>query len=325
MATQGLCSSHGMCCSSANVRKQHLQLSCKVNFIIATSHKVYLIECYEHLFLLYTDADCGFYKFEVHKDKVDREQIVRAELHLFQTNSPVPSGHYHVHIYYLLRARDMESPLKLTSKHVSSTPGWKTFDITLIAESWKEQGWVNHGLKIKLTTKDDEVLPCDGVFADEDNEPSLVIYTNDQDSKFFEGLLKKEEKSVVQQPRRKRNSQNADVKVKVNNVGCHRKELIVKRKHLSGHNIQLVLPFEFDAGVCEGHCKRLEQSADHPMSYTSIVSLHYLHTVGLEAAPSRCCVPISYDNVMMMFRDKNTHQRIFKKYVPARVRECGCL
>lgn len=293
------------------------------------------MEWHEHLFLP-TDADCGFYKFEVHKDKVDREQIVRAELHLFQTSSPLPSGHYHVHIYYLLRAKDMESPLKLTFKHVSSTPGWKTFDITLIAESWKEQGWVNHGLKVKLTTKGNEVLPCDGVFADGrnedtmDTEPSLVIYTNDQDSKFFEGLLKKEEKSIIQQPRRKRNSQNAGTQVnnagtRVNNVGCHRKELRVKREHLSGHNIKLILPLDFDAGVCEGHCKRLEQYAGHPMSYTSVVSLHYLHTVGLEAAPKRCCVPISYDNVMMMFMDTNTHQRILKKYVPAKVRECGCL
>ena len=281
----------------------------------------------EHLFLP-TDADCGFYKFEVHKDKVDREQIVRAELHLFQTNSPVSSGHYHVHVYYLLRAKDMESPLKLTFKHVSSTPGWKTFDITLIAESWKEQGWVNHGLKVKLTTKGNEVLPCDGVFADGnedtmDTEPSLVIYTNDQDSKFFEGLLKKEEKSTTQQQRRKRNSNNAGIQV--NNVGCHRKELIVKREDLSGHNIKLLLPIKFDAGVCVGHCKRLEQNSPHPMSYASVVSLHYLHTVGLDAAPSRCCVPISYDHVLMMFIDTNTRQRILKKYVPAKVKECGCL
>ena len=261
----------------------------------------------------------------MHKDKVDKEQIVRAELHLLQINSPVPSGHYRVDIYYILRARDLESPLRITFKHVSSTPGWKTFDITKIAESWKEQGWVNHGLKVKLTRGSD-VLPCDGVFADGredgmDTEPSLVVYTNDHDSKFFEGLLKKEEKALTRSQRRKRNFRGT----RVSNVGCHRKKLIVKRESLSGHNINLLLPAEFDAGMCEGHCKKLEQNAAHPMSYASVISLHYLHNGGLDAAPSRCCVPISYNYVMMMFIDTNTRQTILKKYVPAQVRECGCL
>ena len=279
------------------------------------------MEWCEHLFLS-TDADCGFYKFEVHKDKVDREQIVRAELHLLQVNSPVPSGHYRVDIYYILRAQDLESPLRISFKRVSSTPGWKTFDITRIAESWKEQGWVNHGLKMKLT-KGDDVLSCDGVFADGredgmDTEPSLVVYTNDQDSKFFEGLLKKEEKALTQPQRRKRSAGGT----RVSNVGCHREQLMVKSESLSGRNIQLLLPKQFDAGMCVGHCKKLEKNAAHLMSYASVISLHYLHNGGLDAAPSRCCVPISYNSIVMLFQ--HTHQIIIKK-LPAQVRECGCL
>lgn len=261
------------------------------------------------------------------KDKVDREEIVHAELHLFQANSSTLPNHYHVHIFYLLRAKDLESPLQLTFKHMSPTVGWHTFDITPIAESWKQQGWVNHGLLVKLTTKDNQQLPCDGVFAKDtiDTEPSLVVYTHDHDSKFFEGLLKKEEKTITKHQRRKRNSNsNDDNEIKVHNVGCHRKELIVKRESLSSSNIKLLLPIEFDAGACEGHCRRIEHEWS-PMSYTSVVSLHYLHTVGLEKAPSRCCVPTSFDNVkMMLFMDTKTEQRIFKKNVPVIAKKCGC-
>lgn len=262
------------------------------------------------------------------KDKVDREQIVRAELRLFQNNSPVALDHYyHVHIYYLLRAKDLESPLQLEFKHVSSATGWKTFDITKIAKKWKQQRWVNHGLKVKLTTKGGEVLPCDGVFADEkehtvDTEPSLVVYTHDRDSKFFEGLLKKEEKSlshITTPQRRKRRTQ-------VTNVGCHRKKLMIKGQILSSNNIQLLLPHVFDAGACTGHCRRIEQNGPQPMSYASVVSLHYLHTVGLEGAPNRCCVPVSYDHVpLMLFMDRITHQRILKRNVPVIAKQCGCL
>ena len=215
------------------------------------------------------------------KDKVNREEIVRAELRLYQNNTPVGStGHYHVHIYYLLRAKDLESPLQISFKHVVATPGWKTFDITPIADSWKQRGWVNHGLQVRLT-KGNEHLPCDGVFSDGkegtmDTEPSLVVYTHDQDSKFFEGLLKKEEKSisrVTQRQRRKR--------LTISNVGCHRKELIVTRESVSSGSIKLLIPFKFDAGACVGHCRRIEQNEPKPLSYASVVSLHYLHTVGI--------------------------------------------
>lgn len=263
------------------------------------------------------------------EDKVDQEQIVRAELHLFQKNFPIPSGHhYHVHIYYLIRAQDMESPLQLTFNHVSSARGWKTFDITQIAESWKQNGWVNYGLTVKLTGKGGEVLPCDGVFADEkedtmDTEPALVVYTHDHDSKFFEGLLKKEEKllnHVTTQQRRKRRN------TKVENVSCHRKKLIVKKESLSSGNMKLTLPSEFDAGSCEGHCKRIEQSRSGTLSYASVMSLHYLHNGGVEAAPSRCCVPTGYNHIkLMLFVNPITQERILKKNVPVLVRQCGCL
>lgn len=277
-------------------------------------------------------AGCGYYKFEMDKDKVNREEIVRAELRLYQNNTPVGSpSHYHVHVYYLLRAKDLESPLQISFKHVAATPGWKTFDITPIAASWKQQGWVNHGLQVRLT-KGDEHLPCDGVFSNGkegtiDTEPSLVVYTHDHDSKFFEGLLKKEEKSIsrVTQQRRRKHSRE----VTISNVGCHRKQLIVTRESVSSGSIHLLLPFQFDAGVCVGHCRRTEQNEPKPMSYASIVSLHYLHTVGINNAPSRCCVPIHYDNIpMMLFVDPVTNQRILKTNVPVKVKKhggCGCL
>lgn len=277
-----------------------------------------------------TDADCGYYKFDVDKDKVDQEQIVRAELHLFQNNSPVASGHhYNVHIYYLLRAKDLESPLHLTFKHITSEHGWKTFDITPIAENWKQQGWVNYGLKIKLTTRADEVLPCDGVFADEkdhttDTEPSLVVYTHDHNSKFFEELLKKEKKTLHhvtphKQKRRKRN-------IIIENVGCHRKSLVISRESLSTEHFRLQYPFDFDAGVCVGHCRKTDDNEPKSMSYASLVSLHYLNTVGIKAAPTRCCVPVSYNVISaMLFTSTRTDDMIIKKNVPAKAKRCGCV
>lgn len=265
---------------------------------------------------------CGYYRFEMAKDKMNREEIVRAELHLFQIGTPVSKGHYNVHIHYLLRAKDVESPIQLTFKHVVPTLGWKTFDITPIAEKWKQHGWVNHGFKVKLT-KGDQKLPCDGVFSNgrSDTEPSLVVYTHDHDSKFFERLLKKEEKSIsriTNQHRRRR--------AVVANVSCHRKKLIIKRETLSSNRIKLLIPFQFDAGTCEGHCKRIEQNEPRVMSYASVVSIHYLHTGGLRKAPSRCCVPTSYDTIkMVLFMDIVTRQRIFKKDVPIVAKHCGCL
>lgn len=295
----------------------------KVNFIIATSHNV-LTRRNQHLFSLSADVSCGHYKFEVDKDKVDREHIVRAELHIYQALSPVASAaHYHVNIYYLLRAQDLESPLQIAFNNVSSTPGWKIFDITKIAQSWKKQGWVNYGLQVKLTSEDGKTLPCDGVFADvEVTEPLLVVYTHDHGSKFFEGLLKQEEKAiqhVTQQHRRKRSTT-----IKVTNVGCHRKELKIKRAHLSSDKIHLQFPREFDAGACEGHCKKFE--LNRQMSYSSVVSLHYMHTIGLQKAPSRCCVPTEFDAVkLMLFYDTTTKQNIFKKNVKVIAKKCGCL
>jgi len=54
----------------------------------------------------------------------------------------MPGDYYEVNIYYLLNNNNVDSLLKLTFKHTDSSPGWKTFDVTPIVESWK-QGWIN--------------------------------------------------------------------------------------------------------------------------------------------------------------------------------------
>jgi len=55
----------------------------------------------------------------------------------------------------------------------SSSPGWKTFDITPIAESWK-QGWTNHGLRVTLTNGKQE-LSCEGMYSSGDQNNTLPL------------------------------------------------------------------------------------------------------------------------------------------------------
>ena len=204
-------------------------------------------------------------------------------------------------------------------------PGWKTFDITPIVLSWK-QGLVNHGLQIRLT-KGKEVLSCEGVFSqgEQDSvntEPLLIIFTNDHDSNFFKHMLKEERKSsksytTIQTKERKRSA------VRVQNVGCHRKEMMVTAASLSAGGVSVLLPKRFDVGVCEGHCTKLQLSphTDH----VHILSLHYHNTLDLSAIPSRCCVPTSYKKINMLFYNKANDEHIFKQDVPAQATECNCL
>ena len=218
-----------------------------------------------------------------------------------------------------------QSPLRFTFKHIDSTPGWKTFDITPIVLSWK-QGLVNHGLQLRLT-KGKQVLSCEEVFSqgEEDpmnTEPLLIVYTNDHDSEFFKHMLKEERKlskgpATIQPKETKRSA------VKVQNVGCHRKEMMVTADSLSAGDVHVLLPKSFDAGVCEGHCTKLQLSphTDH----AHILSLYYRNNVDLSEVPSRCCVPISYKKLNIIFYNAANGEHIIKQNVLAQANECDCL
>jgi len=270
-----------------------------------------------------TDATCGFYKFDVHNDG---EAIVRAELRLLQKTSSTLDGHYNVYIYYLLDENSHESPLQLSFKHIDSTPGWKTFDITPLALNWK-QGLVNYGLQLKLT-KGEKALSCEGIFSEGEQdpintEPLLILYANDHESTFFKHVLKEERESLKnnhvtnQQQKRKRSAP------KVQNIACHLKEMKVTADSLSAGSIQVLLPKHFNAGICEGHCKKLQLSphTDH----AHILSLHYFNTLDLRAIPSRCCVPTKYKKIHMIFYDQTSGKTTLKTDVPAQATECKCL
>ena len=272
--------------------------------------------------LFYTDATYGYYKFDVHKYKTDGEQIVRAELRLLQKQSTTLGSHYNVDIYYLLNESSHQSPLHFSFKHIDSTPGWKTFDITPIVLSWK-QGLVNHGLQLRLT-RGKQILSCEGVFSQGEQdpmntEPLLIVYTNDHGSEFFKHMLK-EKKSFNKNHQPQGRTQRA---VKVQNVGCHHKEMMVTADSLSAGDVHVLLPKSFDAGVCEGHCKKLQLSphTDH----AHILSLHYRNTLDLTAIPSRCCVPISYKKMNMIFYNSKSGEHILKQDVPAQATGCDCL
>ena len=259
----------------------------------------------------------------MHKDKTDGEEIIRAELRVLQEKTTL-DGHYNVDVYYLLDENSHhQSSLQLSFKHVDSTPGWKTFDITPIVLNWK-RGLVNHGLQLRLT-KGKETIPCEGIFSEGEQdilntEPLLIIFANDHGSNFFKHMLKKEWNKIrittQQQQERKRGIDN-----QIKNVKCHRKEMIVTADSLSAGDMHVVHPKSFDIGVCEGHCTKLQLSphTDH----AHILSLHYLNTVKLSAIPSRCCVPTSYEKIDMIF--VSAGKTTIKRNVPARATECNCL
>ena len=262
----------------------------------------------------------------MHKDKTDGEQIVRAELRLLQKNLTTLDGHYNVDIYYLLNESSHQSPLRFSFKHIDSTPGWKTFDITPIVLSWK-QGLVNHGLQLRLT-RDEQILSCEGVFSQGEQdpvntEPLLIVYTNDHGSKFFKHMLKEERRSLDENHARTQPQGRNQRAVKVQNVGCHRKEMILTADSLSAGDVHVLLPKSFDAGVCEGHCKKLQLSphTDH----AHLLSLYYRNNVDLTEVPSKCCVPTSYKSINMVFYNATSNEHIIKQNVLAQVNECNCL
>ena len=98
---------------------------------------------------MFTDAPCGYYKFDVHKDTMYGE-LVQAELHLLQQKSAILGDHYNADIYYLLNELSShQSLLQLSFTHIDSIPGWKKFGITPMVLSWKS-GSVNNGLEITV-------------------------------------------------------------------------------------------------------------------------------------------------------------------------------
>ena len=272
--------------------------------------------------MYFTDASCGYYKFDVHQDTIDGE-LVRAELHLLQKKSTTLGGHYNVDIYYLLNETSHQSPLKFTFKHIDSTPGWKTFDITPIVLNWK-LGLVNHGLQLRLS-KGKQILSCEGIFSqgEEDlmnTEPLLIVYTNDHDSMFFKRMLKEKRKSLKSYPTTQPQERNRIARNTAN--GCHRAPLTVIAENLGTDDVVVLIPSSFDAGVCEGHCAKIQLTSAEEPDHAHVLSLHYSSTLALSDIPSRCCVPTSYNKVNMLMRTSNG---LIQKYVPVQANGCGCL
>ena len=267
-------------------------------------------------------SGCGFYKFDVEKQEIEGEEIIHAELRLLQ-KATLQTDHYDVNIYYILREKDLESPLKLTFKHIDATPGWKTFDITPIAQGWK-QGWVNHGIQIKLTAGHHHHLSCDGVFYkgeedEKDTEPLLVVFTHDYDSKFLGEVLKGNKHStthITTQPQRRRRE------VVTIHKSCDLETFMVDREALSNGDLKLILPNKpFNIGMCGGHCARLQTkpTTDHAM----LTSLQYFHSN--QEAVKRCCVPTEHKLISMIFINVKTEVITYKFYTTAKATKCSCL
>ena len=248
--------------------------------------------------------------------------MVRAELRLLQKESAILGSHYNVDIHL-----NQQSTLQVSFKNVDSAPGWKTFDITPIVLKWN-QGVDNQGLQLRIT-KDKEVISCEGVFSQGEQDPMntkplLIVFTNDHDSEFFTQMLKEETKNshiTTQSQKRRRR----DANVAIQNVACHRKEMVVKATSLQAGDLHMLMPKSFDAGVCEGHCNKIQLSPN--IDHAHILSLHYLNdeNMKLSEVPSRCCVPTKYNKLNMMFYNAAAKEHIMKKNVLAKASECKCL
>ncbi|XP_065911788.1 bone morphogenetic protein 2-like isoform X2 [Dysidea avara] len=267
-------------------------------------------------------ASCGYYKFGMDKANIDEEEILHAELRLLQKIS-IPGDYYEVNIFYLLNNNSTDSPLKLTFKYTDSSPGWKTFDVTPIAKSWK-QGWVNYGLKVTLN-EGKRQLSCEGVYSSGeqnnilDTEPLLVMFTRHHNNKFRSKLLKDKRFHNTAHERVKRENQ---FPIQTSHVACHLQKMDVSNTAVSANNMYLLLPRLFDVGVCVGHCPRLpvESLTDH----ASILSLHYYQTRGHAKVPKRCCVPTDFEDILMLFYNDLTQENIFIS-APAKATTCSCL
>jgi len=286
--------------------------------------------------LSYTDEGCGYYKFEVDKDKMDEEDVMHAELRLLQKD-PMAVDQYDVDIYYLLSDEEFEPSFKLSFKGIQSTTGWKSFDLTSLVVNWK-QGWVNHGILVVLSSGGQQ-LPCAGTFSQgeqgdlQNTQPLLVAFTYDYSSKFLEGLLnlndeistnhEKRHETKREDPSETTNTTNPPEGIKPTVVSCHLKELEINHTIVSIGSMHLVLPESFNAGTCMGHCIRhpIKSVTDH----ATIISLYNYRNKGVHGSPKRCCVPESYEMINMMFYNDELHEYIVKKQVPVKAASCGCL
>ena len=291
-----------------------------------TVHLEFIVKMRFFNYKLYfsTDGGCGYYKFDIDKASINGEEIINAELCLLQKIS-MPGDYYEVNIYYLLNNNNIDSPLKLTFRHTDSSPGWKTFDVTPIVESWK-QGWVNYGLKVTLT-KGEQQVSCEGVYSSGEQEdklntePLLVVFTHDSTNKLLREALKDKKLSYVKHKKSRRES-NSSSFVETSHVSCHLQKMEVSSTAVAADNVHLMIPKLFDVGVCVGHCPRLP--VESLTDYTSILSLHYYQTRGHAGAPKRCCVPNNFEIIQMVFYNELKHEHIYKN-VPARATSCGCV
>jgi len=230
----------------------------------------------------------------------------------------MPGDYYEVNIHYLLNNNNIDSPLKLTFKHTDSTPGWKTFDVTPIVESWK-QGWVNYGLKVSLT-KGEQQLSCEGVYSSGEQEdklntePLLVVFTSDNTNQLLSEALK--DKKNSEKHRKVRDERG----YRPIHGSCEVKELMVDYASLVIDDLEVILPEKLNVGACGGHCARLQPSSK--FDYKNIVSLHYYHSK--EDPPKRCCVPESYKILSVVFNNTKTKETIYKN-ANVRVASCTCL
>jgi len=257
------------------------------------------------------------------KANIAEEEMLHAELHLLQKMS-IPGHHYEVNIYYLLNENNTDSPLKLTFKHTDTSPGWKTFDVTPIAENWK-QGWVNYGLKVILT-KGKEQLSCEGVYSlgeDTnvlDTEPLLVVFTLDHNKNNFLSKFLKSKK--IHNKKHEQVKRQNYVPIETSNVACHLQKIEVSNTEISAGNMHLLIPNLFNIGVCVGHCPRLP--VESLSDYASILSLHYYNTRVHDEIPKRCCVPTDFEDIQMLFYNELIQENIFIS-VPATATTCNCL
>jgi len=286
------------------------------------------------LFLI--DVGCGHYKFHIKRHELDEENVIRAELRLLQKSSMRLDGDYNVEIYYPLTKqahKSLKSLSKLSFMHIDSTPGWKTFDITPIVLKWK-QGLANHGLQIKLT-KNGNMLSCEGVFTEEKDsleKPSLVVFTHDHSNELLKDIKEDKANPVeTQQERRRRHSDisaTTNTSTVVRNVNCHLTEMLVKAESLTFGSIHVLLPKQFNAGECKGHCTKLDSQIiqrNTIKNYADILSIYYRNTKEIQNVPSRCCKATAFKMVPMVFYDEKAEEKLIKVNIPAQAAECSCL
>ena len=279
-----------------------------------------------------TDVCCGHYKFHIKRHELDEEEVIRAELRLLQKSSVKLEGHYNVEIYHLLNKQAHKLSSKLSFVDIDSTPGWKTFDITPIVLKWK-QGLANHGLQVKLT-KNGNRLSCE-VFTEEKDsleKPSLVVFTHDYSTELPKDIKKDITNPVESKKERRRRhsdiSATTNTSKVVQNVKCHLTEMLVKAESLTFGSIRVLLPKQFNAGECKGHCTKLDSQIlqrNSVKNYADILSIYYRNTKEIQEVPSRCCIATAFHMVPMVFYDEMAQEKLIKVNIPARAAECSCL